>query len=319
MAGVIQKLWRLPASTDDRKVGGGGAPPWFRGRYISTFYESVGRVLDSISQRVLDGMCAEVVWAGPDPGAPRLSSGQRIECQPDALPYHARDRELILYATEGLLSKRIRLSRYLQLHTERGTHWGEIEHVRPYFADFVAVGGSYPTFRIFFQTNEPTPQGVCYTMAPDGSRSIFKGCDWDWQGTPERRCMWWAVIHLPPGFPAYAAGAETWDSGTWDDPGTVWDGLPAAVFADLWQMFYDWKSASSWFGGLIVTALQPGDAIPGFPGFHPFDPTEAAQIDAYGTSTLPMGQWDSPVYLTGAFTGNPTRPSWASFYNISNG
>lgn len=303
---VYAKLWRRMA------------PPWFVGPHISTFYEAVGSVLDCEAQRAMDGRLASIVYAGAEPFAAKLSTGQRIECQPDALPQHFLDRSLTPYPSESILSQRLRLSRWHQLHADRGTPWGVIDHVRPYFASWVAAGGIYPTIRVVSQTNEATPSALWYTTAANGARSIRKvsPSNWDWDGTPNKRTRFWGIIHLPPG---YAGSGFVWDAGPAWDSGPVWDGLPAQVFADLWAMMNDWHGAHSHFGGLIVTDLQPADDIPGWPGVHPFDPASVYHIDGAGQSTLPLGNWGSPVYTTGAFLGNITRPSWATFVNINNG
>lgn len=305
--GIFQRSWRQYA------------PPWLVGpqaQNIGTFYEATGALLDSLAQRVLDGRRAAIPWAGPGvgPEEPLLIGGRRIECEEDALSYHSLDRGITLYTTEPVLSRRMRLAAFRQLHARRGTHFGEIEHLRPYFASAVA----YPTIRIVFQTNEPTPSAVWYSVAPDGTRSIRRvtPSNWDWDGTPSKRCRFWCIIYLPPG---YATDAATWGGPEVWDGGALWDGLPEAVFADLYQMIADWHSAHSFFAGLIVTQLQPSDDIPGFPGHHPFDPTDTYQIDAHGMTTLPIGNWGSPVYTSGAYLGFNTRPSWATFYRIDNG
>jgi hypothetical protein len=85
-------------------------------------------------------------------------------------------------------------------------------------------------------------------------------------------------------------------------------------------MFRDWKSAHAWFAGLIVTALQPTDDIPGAPGRHPFDPADTAfTLPGLAATSLPTGNWGTSVYTSGASGGLPTRPPWAIFYNLDNG
>lgn len=293
------------------------APPWFLNRWMGTLLESVGATLDIQAQRVFDGRRA----GNPYAGGSMTDGGILRECDPDALAYHSRDRGIRLYATEGLLSQRIRLSQWHQLHKARGTHFGEIEHVRPYFADFAAAGGSYPTIRIVFQDNAATPGATWHTIDPAGVHTVVKQStsNWNWDNQPTKRSRWWAIIHVPSGFAAFrAATGDTWDSsGVWDGSG-IWDVLPTAVLADLWSMMNEWKGAHSWFAGLIVTTLQPTDVIPG-QSVHPFDPASSSTTNSNTSTNLPTGGWGSPVWTSGANIGLPSRPGWATFYNISNG
>lgn len=296
--------------------------PSYFGPRLHTLGQAMGAELDARAEQVLRGRLAGIPFAGgANPGrvgGARLADGRLIECEEYALEVHAADRGLTLYSTEGALSKRIRLSQWHQLHQQRGTPWGRIAHVRPYFADFVAAGGAYPTITIVYQDNEGTPAAIWYRVDPAGGRTIRRvsPSNWNWDGLAERRSRLWAIIHLPTG---YITNGFLWDAGPAWDSGPLWDGLPAGVFADLWSMIDEWGAAHSLLSGLIVTDLQPGADIPGWPGVHPFDPASVYQIDANGTSTLPLGNWGTPVYTTGAFVGNNTRPTWATFYRINNG
>ncbi|HSM94037.1 MAG TPA: hypothetical protein VLT47_14225 [Anaeromyxobacteraceae bacterium] len=309
-----RRPWRVPGTTIPI------IPPRFLGENASKLLGAVGTVFDARAAQIRDGRAAAIPYAGW-PGSPERAcwaDGTPIECEPNALPIHSTDRGIKLYATEPLLSQRIRLANWRQLHAQRGTAFGEIEHVRPYFADFAAAGGAYPTIRIVFQDNAGTPGATWHTIDPAGVRSVHtqRPSNWIWDAHPELRTRWWAIIHLPPGWTTYSA--TLWDSGALWDSGFLWDGIPAAVLADLWSMFYDWKGAHSWFGGLIVTALQPTDDLPEFPGTHPFDPASSNTTNANGSTNLPTFNWWTDRYLSGPLLGDPTRPYWATFYNMSN-
>jgi len=275
---VYQDMWRK------------WAPPWFRtARNIGVFYESVGRILDSEAQRALDGRLAGIVYAGAEPYAAKLADGRRIECQPDALPWHSADRGIKLYPTEGELSQRIRLSQWRQLHAERGTHWGEIRHVRPYFADRVAAGYTYPTIAIVHQTNEATPRAVWYQVDPSGARTMRRAAtsNFDYDGQPVKRSRWWAFLDMtgtgytPP---------ETYDSGgIYDTSGWVYDAggaypLTLDAQADIVSMFTDWKAAHSWCAGVILVWPQVGGGA-----FPTYNATPAQ--DATGWWSLPNEKW----------------------------
>lgn len=296
---VYAKLWRRMA------------PPWFTGPHISTFYEAVGNVLDCEAQRAMDGRLASIVYAGAEPFAAKLSTGQRIECQPDALPQHFLDRSLTPYPSESILSQRLRLSRWHQLHADRGTLWGAIDHVRPYFADRVAAGFAYPQITIGFQTNEATPAAVWYRVSPTGVRTIRRvsPSNLNYNGQPAKRTRWWAFLEMtgtgytPP---------PVWGGFSWGD-GTMWGSAGALPFtaqrqADVAAMF-DWKGAHSWKDGVVLI----------WPGYTALDIGGTPTQDANGRWSLPNGPNTWGV-LADPGTGKPTRPAgWQWIYDGGGG
>lgn len=291
---VYQDLWRS------------FAPPWFRtARNVGIFYESMGALLDSEAQRSVDARLAGIVYAGAGPASALLSDGRRIECQPDALPLHSADRGIKLYPTEGILSQRIRLSQWWQLHAARGTHWGEIAHARPYFADRVAAGFGYPAITIGFQTNEGTPRAAWAQVDPSGNRTLLytSPSNLNYDGFSTLRSRWWVFVDMagtgysPP---------ETYDSGgIYDTSGWQYDaGAPvpftAAAGADVASMFYDWKAAHSWCGGVVAVWPQSGGA--------PFPTAGGTPAqDATGWWSLPNGANTWAGYVDPG-TGKGTRP-----------
>lgn len=291
---LLQKFWRAYR------------PPWFQGPNVNIFYESVGALHDLIAQRVLDGRLAANPWAGPGVGIeePVTATGQRIECQPDALPWISRDRGIPLYTTEGLLSQRQRLAAFRQLRAARSTHWGEMEHVRPYFSDAVALGYAYPRFTIVFQDGlTPTPGALWYSMAPDGSRTITRTApsNMDYDGLI-KRTRWWVFIDMTgTGYtpPALWGGGWTWGDGTlWGSAGTR--PFTAQAGFDIAQMFVNWHAAHSWLNGVIV--VWPGVGGAAFPSA-----TTTPTQDASGWWSLPNGPntWASIVLPDGRASRPP--------------
>lgn len=274
----------------------GYAPDWFRARYLSTFFESLGALLDTQAQRVLDGRLAAIPYAGPDPGAPRLASGQRIECQPDALPYHSADRLIPLYPTEPVLSQRVRLSRWRQLHAQRGTHRGEMNHVQPYFLPAVTL----PVLRIVHQAAPGAP-AIWHQLDGSGIYSLYSNGsgNFDYDG----RSLWsrWTAFVEMQGNATYTP-PHTYDDGHRYDDGSIYDqGTPvpltAAAQADIATMFADWKGAHSWLGAVVLNWGTP------------VDPTATPTQDATGWWSLPNGAntWAATVDPT---TGLGTRPPY---------
>lgn len=292
---ILQKLWRQYA------------PPWLLdGPNIGTFYEAQGSLLDSLSQRVLDGRLAAIPWAGPGIGVeePLTSTGQRIEAQPDALPFHSLDRGIKIYASMGLLAQRQNIAKFRQLHAQRGTHWGEILHVRAYFADAVAAGYAYPRITIVFQDNEGTPVAIWYSIAPDGTRTLLRvsPSNFNYDGRNSDRTRWWAFLDMTG--TGYTLPA-LWGSFSWGD-GTLWGqgGLrpfTAQAQQDIAAMFNDWHSAHSWLAGVV--AVWPGVGGAAFPSAAG-TPTQ----DASGWWSLPNGAGTWQDIVLPAPDGRASRP-----------
>ncbi len=276
--------------------------PWMLARYASTFFESIGALLDTEAQRVLDGRLAANPYAGTGDGTARLATGQRIECQPDALPWHANDRALPLYGTEPLASKRYRLSRWHQLHARRGTPWGEMEHVQPYFLPGVA-----PVIHIVHQAGDGS-SATWRRMAADGTRSQHRATpsNFNYDGQTSKWSRWGAFLEMdgtaftPP---------NTYDDGHTYDDGAVYDAgganpFTAAQCADIVSMFLDWKAAHSW---CMFIVLVWGTTV---------DPTATPVQDPTGWWSLPNGKWGSTV---DPVTHLGTRPPYMQWIHDQHG
>lgn len=282
-------------------------PSYMRGPYLQTLAGAVGLELDNRSEQVLRARLAAIPYAGgPTPsreGAARLADGRLIECEEFVLPLHSEQRGIKLYATEPTLSKRIRLANWWQLHQQRGTHWGEIAHVRPYFS----TAAAYPTISIVFQDNAGTPAAWWYQVDPSGNRTLRRTSpsNFDFDGNNTKRTRWWAFLNMsgtgysPP---------QTYDSGgTYDVSGWQYDQgtFTAAMQADVASMFSDWQSAHSWLAGVIAVWPQVGGAA------FPTAATTPTQ-DAAGWWSLPNGAntWGSLVDPTTGLTTRPPNFLW---------
>lgn len=291
-------------------------PSYMRGPRTQTILSAVGQVLSDRAEQVLWGRLQALPFAGGPTldrsGAAQLADGRLIECAPFVLPIHAQQRGIRIWPSEPELSVRFRVSRHLSLKQLRGTPWGTLLNVQPFW-----LPGTLPWMRYFFQTNEGTPRSVCYTLGPNGERFVQTASPsiLNWDNQPVKRSRFWIFIHLPPGYLA----TSTYDGSTLWDSAAIWDGIGQQRLDDLAGAFDSWHAAHEWFAGLIVTALQPTDDIPGHPGVHPFDPLSAVTTNADGSTNLPNGAWGSAVYLSGPNLGLNTRPSWALFYAINNG
>lgn len=280
-------------------------PAYMRGPYVDSLAGAVGLELDNRSEQCLRARMAAIPYAGgPNPqriGAARLADGRLIECEPVLLPLFSQQRGIKIYPTESTLSQRIRLAMWWQLHQQRGTHWGEIAHVRPYFS----TAAAYPRITIVFQNNETTPAACWYSVAPDGTQSLgrVQPSNFNYDDRPSLRTRWWAFVDMSgTGF----TPPETYDSGgQYDVSGWQYDqggGVPftAAMAADVAAMFADWKGAHSWLGGVIAVWPMGGGAL--FPSS-----ISVPVQDVTGWWSLPLGAntWAS---LVDPITGKGTRP-----------
>lgn len=279
-------------------------PPYF-GPRLQTLGGAFGSQLDSRAEQVLLGRLAAIPFAGgANPGrvgAARLADGRIIECEEAALPAHAADRGLLLYPSEGPLSQRVRLSQWHQLHQQRGTLWGTIAHVRPYFTDAVAAGFAYPQITIAWQTNEVTPAAIWYRVDPSGARTIRRvsPSNLNYDGVAAKRTRWLMLIEMAG--TGYTLPA-LWGGFSWGD-GTLWGQGGARPFtagqqADVAAMAGDWKAAHSWLLGVALI----------WPGYTALSTTGTPTQDADGRWSLPNGANTWGV-LADPGTGKATRPA----------
>lgn len=255
------------------------APGYMLQRYCATLLESVGATLDAYAERVQLG---------------RLASNPLL-CQPDVFEYHARDRGITLYSTEPDASKRYRLSRFRQLHATRGTHFGEMENLRPYF-----LPGTLPKIRIVHQSNDATPRTTWWTINSDGTRErhLRDPSNWDWDGVAAKWARFWVILYTT-GTALDGLCATYGDGSTYGESGLVYGGLTASVISDLVAMIEDWSSAHGLLWGFAL-ARDPSS----------FDPTATAITDPSGWTSLPTGNWGQVVDPT---TNLPTRPPTATW------
>lgn len=239
--------------------------PWFlHSRNIGRFIESVGLTLDSALTSLDYGF--------------RLS--QPLRCHPSALPVIADNRTLRLYPAESELSKRTRLSQWLQLHRTRGTHIGEMKHSQPYFLP------EKPVMRIVHQAGNGA-SATWWTLGADGEIGFHLATpsNWNYDNHPEKWSRFWVILYPPAGLMT----VHTYDDGAVYDGGERYDGLVDLQKAlDMVSMIIEWKSRHSRLGGYII-ATDPAS----------FDPTATAVTYSDGSTSLPIGNWGTPIMPSG--------------------
>lgn len=234
-------------------------PYFLHNKNVGTFLESLGHLYD-------DGL--ESLEQGLDLSNP-------LVCDSSAFPILSVDRGIRLYPAETSESKRLRLSQWWQLHRGRGTHVGELKHAQPYFLPDI------PIIRIVHQDGA-AGRATWWTIDGAGAVSIVKKTpsNWNYDAQPTKWSRWWAIIYIP----ASLIDLWHWDDGNlWDTDG-LWDGVTAAVAQDIVNLFLEWHSAHSRLAAVIL-ATDPAS----------FDPTAAAVTDPTGWTSLPVGNWGSPI------------------------
>jgi hypothetical protein len=294
-------------------------PAYMRGPRMTTLIGAVGAQLDANQEQVLIGRLQANPYAGGPSldrsGAARLADGRLIECEPFVLPIHAQQRGIRLFASEGILSKRIRVSQHLPYKQQRGTHRGEMRYTRPLWApDTTAPFAplAYPTITIVHQVPAPPWGGPAFadwhTLSggtdPEGTYSITRASpsNFDIDGRPTLRSRYAAFIDMS------ATGYTPW--WTYGDGDTYGDGIfygdgdtqPFGAFqaADAAAALADWKAAHSWLNWVVLWWPMTGGApFPSASG----TPTQ----DASGWYSLPSGAsgWAA---IADPVTGLATRP-----------
>jgi len=273
------------------------ADPHMQGPRVKTLLGAIGAQLDATAEQIMQARLQAVAFAGgPNAartGAARLSDGRLIECDPIMLPLHGQQRGIRVYPTEPVLSRRVRISRWWQLHQRRGTHRGEMEHAQPYF---LSLATTLPTIRIVHQPGDGA-SAYWHTLDPNGVYSLTRVApsNFNYDGQTSKWARWFVFLDMTgtgiAGPPLYnAIGGHRYGDGTLYGVG----GLPAGAFADIVSMFRDWKSARSWLAAVVL--VWPPATL---------DPNGTPTQDADGRWSLPNGKWGR---LVDPATGKGTRP-----------
>lgn len=234
--------------------------PWFtKNKNIGTFLEATGITLDSAIQSLDQGL--------------RLS--QPLRCDVSAFPVLAKDRSMRIYPAEPEASKRLRLAQWKQLHRQRGTHQGEMRHSQPYFLP------DTPIMRIVHQDGAGA-SATWHTLGADGTYTIHRATpsNWNYDGQTAKWSRYWVITYAPSAI----LDVARWDDGGTYDGGEVYDGLLTSAAQDLVSMILEWKSAHSRMAAYIL-ATDPAS----------FNPAATAVTDPTGWTSLPIGNWGSPL------------------------
>lgn len=133
------------------------APEWLREKNAASFLGAAGLILDLSQQRLIEG----------------IRAGQPLRCDVSALREISAQRRLRIYASEPIASQRFRLSRWHQLHRQRGTHQGEMRNLQPYFLGADGLG-VLPNIWIVHQDGRASPTCTWHNLSPAGVYSVTR-------------------------------------------------------------------------------------------------------------------------------------------------
>src|SRR6266404_616100 len=248
--------------------------PWFlHQRNIGTLLESYGATLDSAALSLEQGL--------------RLS--QPLRCDVSALPVLSADRKIRLYPTEPQQSQRFRLSQWKQLHRTRATHIGELKHSQPYFLP------SVPVMRIVHQDGAGG-SATWWTLDGTGTPSVHVATpsNFNYDGQVTKWSRFWVILYPPAGL----VNLAHYDDGSTYDSTDFYDGVAVTqILLDLVAMILEWQAPHSRLQAYIL-ATDPAS----------FDPTATAVTDPSGWTSLPTGNWGSPL-SPGPVVGRARPPS----------
>lgn len=234
--------------------------PWFiHQKNIGRFLQAIGYTYDAAVTSLQQG----------------LALTQPFRCDPSALPVLSIDRSIRLYPSEPEASKRLRLAKWLELHRTRGTHLGELLHSQPYFMPDV------PVMRIVHQDGAAN-SATWWTIDGSGllSEHVQSPSNWNYDGQTAKFTRYFAIVYIPA---RLMTRAKYDDGGTYDG-GDVYDGMMTQIAKDISDMVREWQGAHSRLQAYIV-ATDPTS----------FDPTATAVTDPTGWTSLPVGNWGSPI------------------------
>ncbi len=260
----------------------GLVPWWLQGPMAGAWNEALGLTLDLASETLLSG----------------LRGSAPLRCFVDALPWIGADRGIRRYPNEPTSSYRRRCASFRQIKRHAGSHYGQLINLQPYF-----LPTNRPVIRIVHQAGDGS-SATWHTLNASGEYTYWRAnpSNWNWDGVDSRWSRFWVIIYVN----GVGTDAALYDDGTTYDDGTVWDGhLTRAQVEDIIEIVNEAKAPHSVLAGVILA-----------PDPDSFDPTATATADAFGATSLPVGNWS---YATDMTTGHPTRLDGAIFAYDMNG
>jgi hypothetical protein len=249
-----------------------GVGPWYmRNKNMQKFLQSFYMVLDESITALQEG----------------VKLGWPLDCDLSALPVISRERGIRLYPTEPTQSRRVRLANWLSLHRTRGTNIGQLKHSQPYFLPDV------PVMRIVHQAGDGS-SATWHTLGADGSYSAHKQTpsNWDYDGQTAKWWRIWVICYVP----ARLLEVHHYGDGTKYGSGARYaSAFTTAIGQDFVAMIKEWDRAGEALQSYIA-ATDPAS----------FDPTATATTLPGDETTLPTGNWGSPLSPGGRRTRLPT-------------
>ncbi len=254
---------------------------WYLGqKYIGTFLEAVGLVLDGSVDGLIRGL--------------RLS--QPLRCDTVAFGALSKDRKRKLYPNEPEASKRERLRKWRQLARSEACHYGAMINLAPYF-----LPGTPPKILIAHQSGDPGGGAITTWHIYDPSLPESQRYSWyrpavsnfNYDGQTAKWSRWFCYIDLSG---TGIAPPNTYDDGHKYDDGAVYDSpyLTPAKTSDIVNILLDSNAPHMHLSAVVLT-------------WTPIDITAMPVQDVTGWWSLPNGKWGSTI---DSVTHLGTRPPY---------
>lgn len=201
-------------------------------------------VFDALIDRAKDGIKARFPGAG---------------ATEDSLQYIGRDRLILRGPSESREVYEARLPGAVDKHRTRGNAFRLMEQIRAYCSPHEV------RVRVWYDS------GKVYTLERDGTTSVDRETDWDWDGQFGNEGIWsrfWVIIYPTTGSPQQPWaqplwGAVNWGEFTWGSTATVAD------VQAIRSIIETWKPEGTHCKNIIIafddTSFDPTAAAPPLP------------------------------------------------------
>jgi len=189
-------------------------------------------------------------------------------CEPDALLWHGRDRQIFRGQVQSEASFRAQLVRWLQLHKRRGHPWALLTAIQTYFSTDPSAASQGPLVRCVEHHPHPsgTSRAIWCSLDPLGVFSSHEQSpsNWDWDSNDPLRpasvatkdTRFWVLVYQAAGTTPPALFAEQGDSSpALPSSSTIAQGSSLSTkrhVQDIATLGRFWRGAGAWFAGLIL-------------------------------------------------------------------
>lgn len=209
----------------------------------------------------------------------------------DALAYIGRDRLIVRGPDESEAAYEARLIRYLSDHRVRGNPWALMEQIRGYCSPHA------------IKVRTVDEHGNWRLIDSDGTRSVVKGDDWDWDSSAltDAWGRFWLIIEPASLSDPWAAGPDIGDVDLWGGaigtPGfTIGSTATPNDVSSVRSIVKAWKRAGVKCLNIII-CLRSGQFVPASSGNPDGSPSWANYSTNSGGTQVPVRDFFGRYWL----------------------